>query len=336
MRDASIASIVAALGILTGCSKAPTPTAPTAPASVVAAPAVQTPVLRIIVPPAVPFGSTIPLRTEIRTGDSVTDCASSAASWKSSDGNIGVVGYLYDYGPPPFGPLTLFTRQSGFLTLTATCDGLTASERIRVEGTWLPTSITTTDDVLGVPTGSTIEILDGPRAGVRVPESQFSTVTGFTFPLTVRLTAPFYAAKDYALDHTGDPNSYAPGFEVHRGVQTSLQRQVGLTYVGEPSTDTFAARWRNNHESQDAAYPFAVRAAGTIEVGTQWQNDFDDQYTLITELWCGGQMLYRDTDVRLGPPPGVRFRQTVTGPAACEIRVHRINQAYRITVTYPH
>jgi hypothetical protein len=332
MRRASLVALLATLGIIAGCSKVPTPTAPSAPSSVVVTPAIQTPVLRIVVPPVVPFGSTIPLHTEIHTGEIVTDCSSSTALWKttSDGGDVGVVSYADNRVIA--GPAFLYTRGSGFLTLTATCDGLTATTSIRVEGTWLPTRITTGDDAPGLeymPTGSSVEILDGPRAGVRVPEDQFVTVTGFTFPLTVRLTAPFYAPKDYVI------NRYAP--QAKPPVNEELYvKKILLTYVGGGSSSAaFLAQGKDYRESPDATYPFTVKAAGTIEVATQWHKDFEDQYKLITELWCGGQMLHRDTEDIFSPSPSVRFRETVAEPGACEIRVHRNSQAYRITVTFP-
>jgi hypothetical protein len=85
----------------------------------------------------------------------------------------------------------------------------------------------------------------------------------------------------------------------------------------------------------EIAHPFEVRRAGTVEIRTWWSVDYNDR--LFVDLWCGGVRVSGVS--QLFGSAGHGFSHSVSGPAACEVRLRQSKSDaathYRVAIRYP-
>ena len=287
-------------------------TVPTAPAPRPAA-------LRIAgVPPALSPGGTTQLKAELVFADGlVKECAS---GWSVDDPRVATV--------TPGGLMT--GGLTGFVRVTATCDGLlaTAETRTSALSTYQWIIVAHDSEVLtesGV--AATVEFLDGPRAGERMPiGSVFTNGTpGTEWPVRVRLTARDFATTDAVLAETTGKrrNSNSPLFDF----------RIPMVFASDSDTDTYIRRM--SRTESEIAHPFEVKRSGTVEIRTWWSVDYNDR--LFVDLWCGGTRISGVTQ-QFGSA-GSGLSQTVGGPASCEVRLRQAKSDasthYRVAIRYP-
>jgi|SRR5215471_11798355 len=313
--------IMLTLAAVTACGRS-TPTAPAAaPAAPPADVAIQ---LRISgLPPSLQAGTTAQLTAqEVLKSGAVSDCA--AASWSVNDGQIASVS--------PAGLLT--ARAAGYTTVIASCAGLTARSDARVETTVSYVLTVEPHDSALTRYGcveSTLEFLDGPVAGQRIaicsapyldPPALLPERYGGTFPLKVRITAEGYDSTDVVIaESTGTPS----------GTRASLTVPVPMTFVPDPVTDTFVSDVSFRHE---IAYPFTLRAPGSVRVRNWWSLDYNDK--IDVSLWCGGQRLQHAYEQRAAVNGGFTVDVPSAGP--CEVKLQpdfNGSTLHRVAITYP-
>lgn len=263
-------------------------------------------------------GATAQLKAEVAFRDGTRkECA---ATWSVSDARVAAVSAA--------GFLT--AGITGYVTVTATCDGLTATVETKT-ATACPYSlvIVAMDREVGTEFGvaATLEFLDGPRAGERIRTgSVFNAVASNTdWPVKVRLTADSFETTDFVLaENTGTRrNNISPLFDF----------RIPMTFRPDPLTDTYVRTM--SRSEMEIAHPFVVAAPGNVDVRTWWSVDYNDR--LFVELWCSGQLLR--TQTQLFGSAGAGFSQLVTAPGACEVRLRQskadAGTHYRVAIRHP-
>lgn len=309
-----VITFVAAVGAGCGSGKpsAPTPTSPTRPAA-------QQLEIRGL-SSAITKGASIRLQAVITTAGPERDCTP-RTQWATDDSAVARVS--------SDGILTAVI--SGFATVTATCDGLTASQRARVEAIvgrpWVyGRDVTLYPQMPGLsllsqPSAS-LEFLDGPLAGERHPQSDLPSMANLTVPVTVRASARFYETTEFVLAETTE--AFSNGHDATWAIP--------MTYVGDPNTETYV----ESVSGSGPRHTFAPRSAGLIEVGTFWVEDDPSSATYLTaQLWCEGRLLAQNIK-RGGGNSGIAITQPIAAPSACEVRLSGAVTRYRLTITYPH
>ena len=270
-------------------------------------------------PEALPPSATAQLKAEVVLRDGTRkECA---ATWSVSDARVAEVSAA--------GLLT--AGITGYVTITAVCDGVTATAETKTAAA-CPYSlvIVAMDREVGTEFGvaATLEFLDGPRAGERIRTgSVFNAVASNTeWPVKVRLTADSFETTDFVLaENTGTRrNKTSPLFDF----------RIPMTFRPDALTDTYV-RTMSKSEMQ-IAHPFVLGTPGTVDVKTWWSVDYNDR--LFLELWCGGQLLRSVT--QLFGSNGAGFSQAVATPGACELRLRQSKSDagthYRVAIRYPH
>jgi len=272
-------------------------------------------------PAAVPYGSPLRLKAELLVGTTASDCTSQAL-WQVD--NLAVASIT--------GAGELTGLQSGFVTVTATCDGVSASGRTMVQRLAPRVFLSTCDPspsfdcaLDGVDVNATVEFLDGPRAGEVMSENAVITIPPKTLllPIKIRVSARFYETQEFILSE--NTSVFEDGGHI--------AFVVLMKFVGDSSTDSYVKTWPSGE-----IYPFRTRSAGQIEIGTYWHYDDPSHYVrMITELWCDGSRVALGGEGFGLQHTGVVLSHAVTGPSACEVRIpHTEVYRYRLTVTYPH
>jgi hypothetical protein len=190
----------------------------------------------------------------------------------------------------------------------------------------------------GVTAVATIEILDGPRAGLIVSPDQLEALdpATYVFPLKVRVSAKLFESRVVDLSQSTIDmfRSLSTQSLLKPMSSTTTVFNVALRYVGDGQTDTYTGL---ADAGLKGIFPFVSRTGGTADVGVYWVNDdFAHRVYVTTEVWCNGQRLAQDTITAFGTFGGPRISQAVPGQTACEVRVTPDDVHYRITVTYPH
>ena len=319
LRDVVGASLVA--WFATGCGASPTAPPGNNP-QVLGNPATSQ--VRIAgIPPALSPGATAQLAAEavLETGV-VKECA---AGWLVDDAKVASVSSS--------GLLT--GRNTGYVNVSATCNGVTARAETKVEAlrtyhvVIIPYDSEIYEPPVMKPLVADIEFLDGPRAGQKMRLASFyrDGMLDVTWPVKVRLTADGYEPKDVVLaDNTGErPNQSSDWFDFW----------VPMTFSQDALTDTFV------HELSPAekiiTYPVTLRAPGPVQVRTWWWGDYDSD--LFVELTCDGKLLLGHGYWIGGPTNGIRgagFTANVPADTACQVRVRQTvgYPRYRIAIRY--
>jgi hypothetical protein len=285
-----------------------------------AAPSTPPPTLRISgIPPSLSPGQSIQLTAELVAADGgVSACA---AGWAVDDSRVATVS--------PAGLLT--GGMTGYARAAATCQGISASAEIKTSAPspyqWI--IVAHDSDVpseFGV--AATVEFLEGPRRGERIPiGSVFTNGTpGTEWPVRVRLTASDYADTETVLAETTGKrrNSNSPLFDF----------QIPMRFVADASTDTYVRQM--SRTEMEIAHPFEPRSSGTVQIRTWWSVDYND--VLHVDLWCDGERL-AGVAQRFGSA-GHGLSHPVNAPARCEVRLRQSKSdaatRYRIAIRYPH
>ena len=272
------------------------------------------------VPPALTPGATAQLTAQaVLVTGTLRDCA---AVWSVDDASVATVS--------PAGLLT--GGNTGYVNVTASCEGLTARTETKVEALrTFRLSVFPYDKALEPPPAmklvrATMEFLDGPRAGQHVAWTvlEHEPLSDVAWPVKVRFTAESYEPKEFILSEaTGARhNSMSPLFDFH----------VPMTFVPDAMTDTYVRTMSDTE--MVIAHPFTTRAPGPVQVRTWWMVDYNDHLSI--ELWCGGRMLRSLT--QLGASRGDGFTHDVVAPGACEprLRQHKSDAwtNYRVAIKY--
>ena len=235
--------------MLTAACRGESPTAPPGPAIPESPRSPLASELRIGgVPPALAPGTTAQLSAQaVLVTGAVRDCA---AVWSVDNASVATVS--------PSGLLT--GGNTGYVNVTASCEGLTARTETKVEALrTFNLSIFPYDKELEAPPAmklvrANMEFLDGPRAGQRVAWTilEHEPLSDVAWPVKVRFTAESYEPKEFILSEvTGRRrNSMSPLFDFH----------VPMTFVPDAMTDTYV---RTMSETESViAHPFTMRAPG--------------------------------------------------------------------------
>jgi len=299
------------VSLATGCAS----DSPSAPAPVPPAPGFSALRVSGLLPELAP-GAVAQLKAEVvLTVGTVKECV---ATWSVDDTRVATIS--------PTGLLT--ARLTGYASVTATCQGLSARSETRVTAANPYTLIIVAYDSevpseFGVVTE--MEFLDGPSAGQRVTTSWIFTngLPGVTWPVRVRFTAVDFAPKDFVLaESTGKRrNSNSPLFDF----------RVPMTFVADAQTDTYVRTM--SREVMQISHPFTMRQPGPVQVRTWWSVDYNDR--LFVELWCNGEMLA--TRTQLFGSAGSGFTQDAP-PGSCETRLRQSKSDagthYRVAIKY--
>jgi hypothetical protein len=291
---------------------------PSAPSTPVGTPTIVA--LRITgLPEALSPASTTQLRAEATLSDSsAKECL---ASWSVDDAKVASISTS--------GVLQAFV--TGYVTVSATCDGVTARVETRVEGP-CPYSLFVVAQDKDVTTefgiAATMEVLDGPRGGQKVATGSVygPGITLPTWPERVRLTADSFEPRDFVLaESTGKRrNAESPIFDFN----------VPMAFAPDAWTDTYVQRM--SRTEMEFRYPITLAAPGDVSVRTWWSVDYND--LLYVQLWCQGSML-REVAQRFGSN-GQGFTERVGTPGSCEVRLRQsksdASTHYRVAIRYPH
>jgi hypothetical protein len=224
----------------------------------------------------------------------------------------------------------------GYVTVTASCEGVDARGETRVTGPAPANAKILAYDrdvrsVFGV--AATMQFLDGPRVTQLVETEPLfpfqprpDPLSGIQLPVKVRFTAEDYAPREVVLAEPTDECSGAP-----IGI---VGYCIPMTFVGNAQTDTDVRTM--SRDQGEFVYPFRPARTGQVRVRTWWSVDFGDG--LFVELWCGGIMLRR-VEQSFGSA-GDGFTELVPSGTACEVRLRQVkNDAgthFRVAITYPH
>ena len=269
------------------------------------------PDLRIVgVSRALSSGTSVQLKAEASVSSSGrTECH---AAWSSDKPEIASI--------TADGLLTALT--GGYVHITASCTGATATVEAKVEA---PNSYAWDIPVRDAEWGGvvwhvTMEFLDGPRQGEKVPFENELIVRSPVWPVKVRFTANDYQPLEFVFAESA--GELFPG---------SVVFWIRMVFTPEPDTDTYVGSL--NPSVKTASHPFSARAPGSVRLRSWWNAD-DDVATPTMELWCGGQRLRRE----IAPDRGGEIVQALTSPAACEVKmsVSSTNLEYRVAISYPH
>jgi hypothetical protein len=262
-------------------------------------------------------GSTAQLKAEIvlQTG-TVNECA---AAWSVDEASVASVS--------PSGLLT--GGKTGYVNVTASCEGLTTRAETKVEAiSPYRLIIVAYDSEVRTEAGVTarMEFLDGPRAGESMPTGGVFTngVPDVTWPVKVRFTADGFEPKDFILaEATGTRRN---------PISNLFDFWVPMTFTPDALTDTYVRTM--SRTEMEIAHPFTMRQPGPVQVRTWWSVDYND--ILSIELWCGGERL-RTASQRFGSA-GDGFTHDVLAPGACEVRLRQIKSDaathYRVAIRY--
>jgi hypothetical protein len=306
-----VSALITSFAVTCGCTS---PTAPENPPVLPDGPFTSISGLRIAgLPPTVASGASAQLTGEVvlQTGV-VKEC--SAATWSVDDAKVASVSSS--------GLLT--GRESGYVNVTFSCEGLVATAETKVEGANpYRLVIYAQDSEVRTLLNARLEFLDGPRTGERITSSDVleNGLQGVTWPVRVRLTADGYEPKDVVLSE-----STGRRFNDHL-----FEFRVPMRFAPDPLTDTYA---RQMSETESAtAHPFTMRAPGPVQVRTWWAVDYNDRLTV--ELWCSGRLLRSITQ---GGARGDGFTHDVPAPGACEVRLRQhktdADTEYRLAIRY--
>jgi hypothetical protein len=304
--------------VAVGCGR-PSSTAPTRTTSTaVTTPPPLPPQLRIThLESVVQQGSRISLGAEVVGSAGVADCADRAV-WTSTDQEIAHVSPAHE----------LFAALNGYATITAACDGLTASVPVRVELTATHLFYYSYDVGRGASPvegniATRLEFLDGANAGqiLNVTPNQSPAVLEgpIVLPVRLRMTARYFSGE-LLLQKSGSNATFS----------------VPMIFQPEANTETFVRANGPVTASHDVTYPFVPAAAGTLDISTYHHGGDTSPDGLILEVWCDGHLVERTVNEQLGPFAGTPLSRAIS-PGGCELRVHRDSGLdYRVVLTYPH
>jgi hypothetical protein len=220
----------------------------------------------------------------------------------------------------------LTARITGYVSVTVTCDGMSATRETKVEARtpYLATIWAYDAELSGALVEVTLEFLDGPRAGERLDSLLRNGIPDLIFPVRVRLTADAYETVEAVLaDSTGErQNRSGPYFRF----------DIPMTFAGDAWTDTYVHRL--SWEESERHHPLAPGRPGAVEVRTWWAVDYNDR--LFVELWCDGTL--RRSVQQSMASFGDGFVETIERPEACEVRIRQkkrdAHTHYRLAVRY--
>jgi hypothetical protein len=276
-------------------------------------------------PEAVWVNATTTLKAQVFQGATVKDCA---ATWSVDDAKVATIS--------PAGVLST-TNTSGYVTVTATCDGVAAQAQARVQRTTpLNLVVYAYDDAVKdrsqwhiFTLDATVEFLDGPYAGKtwRTWDTAFGYGVGdVTLPAKVRVTANGFAARDAVLSDETVP---AAG-----DLSTSLDWWLPMKFAPDANTDTLAGELTE----QSAGLAFTLAAPGAVQVRTWWtgmDSSSIDRATLA--LSCNGSVVETLEQGQHSQGSGFTKDVGTSGPCTVSLtsRSPREPWFYRIAVTYP-
>ena len=189
------------------------------------------------------------------------------ATWQSSNEAVATVN----------GGGLLTARSRGEATVTASCDGKSATRVFRViEGLVLIVDVRDADVPMPL-RDSVVEVLDGPRAGRYVAGPGFTQIEDVTLPLRLRVSSPGYDAVETVVTEqsgTASPNSNV----VQVGQALRITPQPGAEDIIGDAVNLVPVR-----------HTFRVRRAGMFRAQVWWYHDYNDH--LATELLCGSRVL---------------------------------------------
>jgi hypothetical protein len=210
----------------------------------------------------------------------------------------------------------------GYANITASCTGVAATVEAKVEA---PNSYDWDIPVRDAEWGGivwqvTMEYLDGPRQGEKVPFESELYVRSPVWPVKVRFTSNDYQPLDFVL--TESAGELFPG---------AVLFGIRMAFAPRPDTDTYTGALSPSINT--ASHAFTLRAPGTVRLRSWWHAD-DDVATPVMELWCGGRRISRE----IAPSRGGEIVQAVASSGACEVKmsVSSTNLDYRVAITYPH
>ena len=210
----------------------------------------------------------------------------------------------------------------GYVNITAACTGVTATVETKVEA---PNSDAWDIPVRdaewgGIVWQATMEYLDGPLQGQKVPFESELYVRSPVWPVKVRFTSNDYQPLEFVLTESG--GELFPG---------AVMFWIRMAFAPQPDTDTYTGVLSPSINT--ASHAFTLRAQGTVRLRSWWHAD-DDVATPTMELWCGGRRLTRE----IAPSRGGEIVQAVASPGACEVTmsVSSTDMDYRVAITYPH
>ena len=221
---------------------------------------------------------------------------------------------------------TVTARAAGETTITATCDGVTASIAAQVTAGWTVSFSMNEVPPVSLSIVGTVEVLTGPHAGTKAQAMSvgIARLLDMEFPFRIRLSAAEY--QDAEFEVTSDNVSFYPQYSV---AEIHLQMKP---LPPPPGTEEFTVRLG---PTEQRSWSFPLRSAGTFSALVRFELDYNDWLNL--ELRCDGKLLASGRRGSGQQPP---LSATVSGPCAGEVKVEPSirypSVALRLRVTYPH
>jgi hypothetical protein len=216
-------------------------------------------------------GWTTQLSIAVERADISFGACTTAATWQSSNDAVAAVNA---------GGL-LIARSRGEATITASCDGKTATRTFRVvEGLTLSGLLIDADLSMILDRGE-VEVLDGPQAGYRTGAG----LGGFAIheaaiPLRIRASSPGYQPTELIVTEASSQS--LPD-------QNIVYVTPRLRLAPEPGAEDFIGEAVAAGPIGGARHTFRVGRSGTFRAQTWWSLDYNDGLAL--ELRCGSRVL---------------------------------------------